>query len=978
MLGRQQIAGIPTAIHELFKNAYDAYATCAEVDYYRQDQLFLLRDDGYGMSREAFEERWLTLGTDSKLNAKGSAGLPFQDIVPKNKRRSPLGEKGIGRLAIAAIGPQVLVLSRPKLKTGTGPLTAAFINWGMFELPGVDIDKVEIPIVEFKGAELPTVDDVEKMVDSVRKNLLSVAKSTDPRLVARIEKELDLFEVDPAELDASLGAPSVHGTSHGTHFFVLPTTRIINHDIDGDGEKDKEATPLQKSLLGFANTMTPEGGAPPIRTAFRNWIDDATYTEPVGQSEFFTPDDFNRADHRISGTFDASGRFSGTVTVYGEKRQKYSLPAKDTPSEFAACGPFSFEAAVVQGKRKESKLPADEWTWVTKRMDKIGGLYVYKDGVRVLPYGDVDNDFLEIEKRRTKGASYYYFSHRRMFGAITVSSNDNPSLIEKAGREGFVKNAAYREFRRLLMNFLISIANDFFRETGEYSAGYQRVQRDLARKDKVREEQAAVRRKAQAKLRAELEVFFIRLNQLDHEASAATLKEQFTKTLDRAAQAAPDKRQWAVDKAERDFYEALTDLRNRDQIEKPKGVGLTKALRLEFASYEEELERLDKEVFKPLVKWFEKTVARALKGAAKAERTAAAKQKTADALLKKKSDEFDSVVKGLKKETDAIHPDLKNALDAIAKSGRQAIEKASAAAIKKAAGGVSRQSDIQTITAELESALRRSCEQAEALRGASKLFREMLGSGDYSSLETKEVLEEQIEDLTDEIDESLELVQMGRAIGVVHHEFLSTIKNLRQGIDRIEPWAEQHPDLLRLYRQIHTDFDHLHGYLLLFDPLSRRLNPKAVKISGKDIYDFLENLFGATLKKAGIQLDATTAFKSKSIVGYTSTFYPCFVNLIDNAVYWLTEYTNQEDRKITLDTHRQGFTVSDTGPGIEPRYRNRVFDFGFSRKTGGRGMGLYICRESLKREDHDLELLKSDAGHQTIFLIKINAADEGS
>ena len=34
LLGRQQIAGIPTAINELFKNAHDAYADFAEIDSY--------------------------------------------------------------------------------------------------------------------------------------------------------------------------------------------------------------------------------------------------------------------------------------------------------------------------------------------------------------------------------------------------------------------------------------------------------------------------------------------------------------------------------------------------------------------------------------------------------------------------------------------------------------------------------------------------------------------------------------------------------------------------------------------------------------------------------------------------------------------------------------------------------------------------------------------------------------------------------
>ena len=102
MLGRQQIAGIPTAISELFKNAHDAYAEHVEIDYYRTDGLFVLRDDGMGMTEEDFVRRWLTIGTESKLTA---VGLETPQKDPNKKSRPMLGEKGIGRLAIATIGP---------------------------------------------------------------------------------------------------------------------------------------------------------------------------------------------------------------------------------------------------------------------------------------------------------------------------------------------------------------------------------------------------------------------------------------------------------------------------------------------------------------------------------------------------------------------------------------------------------------------------------------------------------------------------------------------------------------------------------------------------------------------------------------------------------------------------------------------------------------------------------------------------------
>ena len=156
MLGRQQIAGIPTAIHELFKNAHDAYAKHVEVDYFRGDGAFVLRDDGYGMTREEFENKWLTIGTESKINANV---LPLPTFLGEGVERRPvLGEKGIGRLAIATIGPQVLVLTRAFRDDGLHDLVVSFIHWGLFEIPGIDIDQIEIPVVTLPGGQLPDSD----------------------------------------------------------------------------------------------------------------------------------------------------------------------------------------------------------------------------------------------------------------------------------------------------------------------------------------------------------------------------------------------------------------------------------------------------------------------------------------------------------------------------------------------------------------------------------------------------------------------------------------------------------------------------------------------------------------------------------------------------------------------------------------------------------------------------------------------------
>lgn len=74
MLGQQQIAGVPTAISELFKNAHDAYAMSVEVDYFRSDGLFVLRDDGIGMTVDDFETRWLVLGWADTRRSERKSG----------------------------------------------------------------------------------------------------------------------------------------------------------------------------------------------------------------------------------------------------------------------------------------------------------------------------------------------------------------------------------------------------------------------------------------------------------------------------------------------------------------------------------------------------------------------------------------------------------------------------------------------------------------------------------------------------------------------------------------------------------------------------------------------------------------------------------------------------------------------------------------------------------------------------------------
>ena len=121
------------------------------------------------------------------------------------------------------------------------------------------------------------------------------------------------------------------------------------------------------------------------------------------------------------------------------------------------------------GKPEDSVIPEDLWDKINEKVTGYGGLYIYRDGFRVLPYGRVDADFLQLEERRSKRIGSYFFSYRRMFGYIELSRNINNQLKDKSSREGLINNAAYRAFKDDLSALFIDLAKEFFSDKAKQS-----------------------------------------------------------------------------------------------------------------------------------------------------------------------------------------------------------------------------------------------------------------------------------------------------------------------------------------------------------------------------------------------------------------------------------------------------------------------------------------------------------------------------
>lgn len=102
------------------------------------------------------------------------------------------------------------------------------------------------------------------------------------------------------------------------------------------------------------------------------------------------------------------------------------------------------------------------------------------------------------------------------------------------------------------------------------------------------------------------------------------------------------------------------------------------------------------------------------------------------------------------------------------------------------------------------------------------------------------------------------------------------------------------------------------------------------------------------------------------------------VNLVLNAIQAMRA-TRGGTLTLTLDRHKGGVRtrVADTGPGIAPAHRRRLFDPFFTTRPDGAGLGLFSCRRIIQEHAGTIQV-RSAAGQGTQFTVWLPQAPQSA
>ena len=429
MLGEQLIKNERIALVELVKNSYDADATWVKISFenfghdlkIKKESKIIIEDNGIGMSKEIIIDHWIKPATPEKQERKIKA--------PRTKLgRAIQGEKGIGRFAMLKLGKTVNLYTR---QSGEKFEHNVSFDFSMYDENFQHIDSKKKKSSKAKFLDELSIELHSRNPTYINDNPVDFGIGEIKRINrgTRIEisnllgkwtrKKIKDCCSDFSKLQSIFETPHTRNKQGDSHFNI---TVDVNGEFQPDTEEHREGLRLlldERSVLKITNGRFNQNKKL-ITFNIDGYVENRKIELNLTDPYFISPRIFR---YHFSNKRNFDGR------VFEERDPE--------------CGSFSFEFYIFDFTSKA--LPKFQLDAVDKKNIASHRVYLYRDGIRVFPYGEPDDDWLYVDQHRGTVFAGDLVSNDQIVGKIDITQQDNPSLQDKTNREGLVEigNAAH-------------------------------------------------------------------------------------------------------------------------------------------------------------------------------------------------------------------------------------------------------------------------------------------------------------------------------------------------------------------------------------------------------------------------------------------------------------------------------------------------------------------------------------------------------
>lgn len=408
-LGDELISSEVVAVIELVKNAYDADASRVLVRFAEPLEAgsggIDVIDDGHGMSAETVEKAWLEPATPYRRRQRSSEGLG----------RQLLGEKGIGRFAVSRLADELELVTR---RVGTTTETSVLFDWSVFDDDDAYLDDIEVVLEQHEPHEITAGGAIDSLwPDAGRPE----DRGEHGTLLRMTKLRMPWNENRVAELRNGL-------------------SRLVSPFLFAEQRERHDAFVIDLEVPSYPYLSGP--------------------VEP--------PETIRNPHYWMHATVEADASYRARLRLRNSDEELVKTGVLNGYKERAPqSGAFEMELRVWD--RDSSSIAelagrsASTSAQVRRDLNDAAGVSVYRDGFRVLPYGESGNDWLSLDSRRVNNPTMR-LSNNQVVGYVLISKDSNPELRDQTNREGLIDNQALVDLRDELQKLIGQL------ETERYAA----------------------------------------------------------------------------------------------------------------------------------------------------------------------------------------------------------------------------------------------------------------------------------------------------------------------------------------------------------------------------------------------------------------------------------------------------------------------------------------------------------------------------